>query len=234
MRDASPDALIIVDGISGLGAVPFETDGWGLDVVATGSQKSWMVPPGLAMMSRLGARLGRGQSRPTMPRFYFDLAQAAKYARQGRDAVDARGRRCRSRWTSRSSMIEAEGYPRIFARHAACGAAARAGLQALGFEPFAEPEHASKTVTAAWLPEGVDWATLNRRCAAEPRRRRRSGPMSGRILRLGHLGAVTHDDIVRAIEIIEESALAIGMPVEAGAGPRAARAVSAEAVPTLA
>ena len=60
------------------------------------------------------------------------------------------------------------------------------------------------------------------------------GQMAGRILRLGHLGAVAHEDIVRAIEIIEESALAIGLPVEPGAGPRAARAVTAEAVPTLA
>jgi aspartate aminotransferase-like enzyme len=105
----------------------------------------------------------------------------------------------------------------------------------MGFEPVAEPAHASDTVTAAWLPRGLEWASLNREMLS-----RKlvvaggQGQMSGRILRLGHLGAVTHEDIVRAIEIIEESAIAIGASVEPGAGPRAARAVSAEAVPTLA
>jgi len=232
-RDASPETLIIVDGISGLGAVPFDADGWDLDVVVTGSQKSWMVPPGLAMVS-VSSRAWDAASQAGMPRYYFDLEQAKKYLDKGETP-----------WTPAISvvvaldvaldMIEAEGYPAIFARHATCGAAARAGLSAMGFEPVAEPQHASDTVTAAWLPEGTDWSTLNR----EMLRRNLvvaggQGQMSGRILRLGHLGAVTHDDIVRAIEIIEESALAIGMPVEAGAGPQAARAASAEAVPTLA
>ena len=167
-----------------------------------------------------------------MPRYYFDLAEAKKYLDKGETP-----------WTPAVSvvvaldvaldMIEAEGYPAIFARHAACGAAARAGLAAMGFEPVAEPEHASDTVTAAWLPTGADWASLNR----EMLRRNLvvaggQGQMAGRILRVGHLGAVTPDDIVRAIEIIEQSALASGLSVEPGAGPRAARAMTAEAVPT--
>ena len=105
----------------------------------------------------------------------------------------------------------------------------------MGFEPVAEPEHASDTVTAAWLPASADWATLNREMLLRNLVvAGGQGQMAGRILRLGHLGAVAHEDIVRAIEIIEESALAIGLPVEPGAGPRAARAVTAEAVPTLA
>ena len=174
-RDASPETLIIVDGISGLGAVPFDADGWDLDVVVTGSQKSWMVPPGLAMVS-VSARAWDAASQAGMPRYYFDLAQAKKYLDKGETP-----------WTPAISvvvaldvaldMIEAEGYPAIFARHATCGAAARAGLSAMGFEPVAEPQHASDTVTAAWLPQGTDWATLNREMLRrEPRSGRRSGP----------------------------------------------------------
>src|SRR6187397_3178006 len=68
-REVSPDTLILVDAISGLGAVPFETDGWGLDVVATGSQKSWMSPPGLAMVS-VGERAWSAAENARMPRFY--------------------------------------------------------------------------------------------------------------------------------------------------------------------
>ena len=71
-RAAAPGALLLVDGISGLGAIPFETDAWGLDVVVTGSQKSWMAPPGLAMLS-VSPRAWAASEQATMPRFYFDL-----------------------------------------------------------------------------------------------------------------------------------------------------------------
>jgi aspartate aminotransferase-like enzyme len=185
-------------------------------------------------MISVSPRAGDAASQAGMPRYYFDLGEARKYLDKGETP-----------WTPAISvvvaldvaldMIEAEGYPSIFARHAACAAAARAGLAAMGFQPVAEPEHASDTVTAAWLPQAADWPQLNR----EMLRRNLvvaggQGQMAGRILRLGHLGAVTPEDIVRAIEVIEDSALAIGMQVEPGAGPRAARAVTAEAVPTLA
>jgi aspartate aminotransferase-like enzyme len=232
-REASPETLIIVDGVSGLGAVPFDADGWDLDVVVTGSQKSWMVPPGLAMVS-VSPRAWDAASQASMPRYYFDLGAARKYLEKGETP-----------WTPAISvvvaldvaldMIEVEGYPAIFARHAACAAAARAGLAAMGFAPVAEPQHASDTVTAAWLPQGADWATLNREMLSRNLVvAGGQGQLAGRILRVGHLGAVAHADIVRAIEIIEDSALAVGLPVELGAGPRAARAIAAEAVPTLA
>ena len=124
-RAAEPDALLLVDGISGLGAIPFETDGWDLDVVTTGSQKSWMTPPGLAMVS-VSPRAWAAAERATMPRFYFDLAAH-------RDSL-AKGE---TPWTpavgvafaldAALELIEAEGYPAIFARHAACGAGKKLG-----------------------------------------------------------------------------------------------------------
>jgi aspartate aminotransferase-like enzyme len=189
-----------------------------------------MVPPGLTMIS-VSQRAWSAASSASMPRYYFDLGEAKKYLEKGETP-----------WTPAVSvvvaldvaldMIEAEGYPAIFARHAACAAAARAGLAAMGFRPVAEPEHASDTVTAAWLPQDTDWQSLNRELL------RRGlvlaggqGQLAGQIIRVGHLGAVTHADIVRAIEIIEAGALAIGLPVEPGAGPRAARATQREAVP---
>jgi aspartate aminotransferase-like enzyme len=153
IHDADPAALIIVDGVSGLGAVPFETDEWGLDVVATGSQKSWMVPPGVAMVS-VSERAWRAAEQASMPRYYFDLAEARKFLGKGETP-----------WTPAVSvllqldvalgLLEDEGYEQVFARHAACGAAARAGLAPMGFRLLAEPEHASNTVTTAWLPDGV-------------------------------------------------------------------------------
>jgi aspartate aminotransferase-like enzyme len=232
-REASPDTLIIVDGISGLGAVPFDADGWDLDVVVTGSQKSWMVPPGLAMIS-VSQRAWAALAAASMPRYYFDLDQARQYLAKGETP-----------WTPAVSvvvaldvalgMIEAEGYPQVFARHAACGAAARAGLSAMGFTPVAEPEHASDTVTAAWLPAGVDWAALNKEMLSRGLvAAGGQGQMAGKIVRLGHLGAVTPGDIVRAIETIEQSLVAIGATVDQGAGPNAARAGRREAVTSAA
>jgi aspartate aminotransferase-like enzyme len=221
IHQAAPDALILVDAVSGLGAIPLEMDGWGLDVVTTGSQKSWMVPPGLAMIA-LSTRAWVAVERSNMPRFYFDL-------KMHREAM-AKGE---TPWTPAISvafaldegirLIEAEGYPQIFARHAACGAAARAGLQALGIRLLADPEAASNTVTSAWLPDGVEWPALSKAC------RTRGlvlaggqGPLTGRIFRVGHLGSVSTDDMVRCMEILEEALTELGVHVQPGAGARAA------------
>jgi aspartate aminotransferase-like enzyme len=206
---ASPDALVIVDAISGLGAVPFETDAWGLDVVVTGSQKSWMVPPGLAMVS-VSERAWRRAETATMPRFYFDLAEARKYLENGETP-----------WTPAVSvllqldvaleLLAAEGYEQIFARHAACAEATREGLQGLGFRLFADPDHASQTVTAAYVPDGIDWPTFNR----ELRLRGLviaggQGKLSGKILRIGHLGAVDVADIRAAIVVMGAALESVG------------------------
>jgi aspartate aminotransferase-like enzyme len=222
IRAEAPDVLILVDGISGLGAVPFETDAWGLDVVATGSQKSWMVPPGMAMVS-VSPRAWEANERATMPRFYFDLRKHRESASKGETP-----------WTpavgvafaldEALKLIEAEGYEQIFARHAACGAAARAGLAALGIRLFADPAHASNTVTSAWVPDGVEWSTLSK----ELRGRGLvlaggQGSLTGRIFRVGHLGSVTVDDVLRALETLEQACVALGLPVTTG------RAVSAAA-----
>jgi aspartate aminotransferase-like enzyme len=220
-RRGAPDALLLVDGISGVGAIPFETDAWGLDVVVTGSQKSWMVPPGLAMVS-VSARAWQASERAEMPRFYFDLREHQKGLAKGETP-----------WTPAVGvafaldvaleLMEGEGYEQIFARHAACGAATRAGVRALGFELFADAAHASDTVTAVRVPQGMDWPAFNR----ELRGRGLvlaggQAKLSGQVFRIGHLGAVTVNEIVAALEILEEGTAAVGLPVERGAAVAAA------------
>jgi aspartate aminotransferase-like enzyme len=224
VREASPDTLLLIDAISGLGAVPFDTDGWGLDVVATGSQKSWMSPPGLAMIS-VSERAWNAAALATMPRFYFDLAKARKSMATGETP-----------WTPAVGvlfamdvaleMLEDEGQEHIFERHAACAATAKAGLQALGFRLFAEEGHASKTVTAAWLPEGIDWAALNKHmrsrglvvAGGQDR-------LAGQILRVGHLGDVVPEDVVEAIRVIGEALVELGRDADVDAAVAAARGV---------
>jgi aspartate aminotransferase-like enzyme len=228
IHDVAPDALIIVDGISGLGAVPFDTDGWGLDVVATGSQKSWMVPPGLAMVS-VSERAWHANETATMPRFYFDLRKHKESAEKGETPWTPAVGVCFA-LDAALELIEAEGYEAIFARHASIGAATRAGLSAMGFRLFADPAHASNTVTSALVPEGVEWSALSK----ELRSRGLvlaggQGSLTGKVFRVGHLGDVHLDDIVRCLETLEAGALALGVPVNRGVAMDAARAAAAAA-----
>jgi len=229
VREAAPEALALVDGISALGAVPFAMDAWGCDLVVTGSQKAWMSAPGMAFAA-VGPRAWAAAETAKMPRFYLDL-------RRHRD-TQVNGE---SPWTPAVAVMfqvdegirlmaaEGEG---VYARHAACAAATRAGLRALGFTLLADDAVASKTVTAAWIPDGLDWKAFN----AGLKRRGLvlaggQGKLKGRIFRLGHLGAVTTDDVIGAISAIEAQAIEAGLPVTPGTGVAAAQAalVAAEA-----
>jgi aspartate aminotransferase-like enzyme len=163
-----------------------------------------------------------------MPRYYLDL-------RKHRDG-HAKGE---TPWTPAIAVVyqvaegvrlmEAEGAENVFARHAACAAAALAGVAAIGFRPFADPAFASKTVTAAWLPDGAEWKAFNAGL-------KRHGVivaggqdrLSGRIFRLGHLGAVTVEEILGAVSAIETVGLELGLDVTPGAGVGAAEAAAIE------
>jgi aspartate aminotransferase-like enzyme len=232
VRDAAPDALILVDAISALGAVPFAMDAWGLDLVVTGSQKAWMAAPGMAMAA-VGPRAWAAGETATMPRFYLDLKRHRDTAAAGETP-----------WTPAVAvmyqvdeglrLMQAEG-DGVFARHATAQAMTRAGLRALGFELLAADEVASKTVTAAWIPEGLDWkafnGTLKRRGLVLAGGQ---GRLKGRIFRLGHLGSVTTDDILAAIGVLEIAAIEQGMRVEPGSAVAAAQRALVEATTRVA
>ena len=222
IHETAPDALVLVDSVSGLGAIPFEMDAWGCDLVVTGSQKAWMSAPGLAMVAA-SERGWAAMETARMPRFYFDLRKHRESARTGETPwtpaiavayqVDAGLR-----------LMADEGIDAVFARHEVCAAATRAGLEALGFELFAEPTHRSVTVTAANVPGGLDWKAFN----GELKRRKLvlaggQGKLAGRIFRVGHLGSVTVEEILGAMATIEEASLALGRPVEPGSAVAAAQ-----------
>jgi aspartate aminotransferase-like enzyme len=225
VRETSPDSLILVDSVSALGAVPFAMDEWGVDVVVTGSQKAWMSAPGLAMVA-LSERGWAATETARMPRFYLDV-------RKHRDS-HVNGE---TPWTPAIGVVfqvdegirlmQAEGADRVFARHEACAAAARAGLAALGFELFADPRHASRTVTCVRIAEGTDWKAVN----AEVKRRgvilaSGQGKLAGQVFRLGHLGSVTVEEILGAIAVLEAVLLEQGAALEPGAAVGAAQAAA--------
>jgi aspartate aminotransferase-like enzyme len=227
-RELAPDALLLVDGISALGAVPFDQDAWGLDVVVSGSQKSWMAAPGMSFAS-VSERAWVAAETARMPRFYFDFAQHRPGIAAGSTP-----------WTPAVAVLfqldvalelmEREGVGAIFARHATCAAAVRAGLLALAFELFADQRYASNTVTAVKVPDGMDWKAFN----GELRKRRLvvaggQGKLQGQVFRIGHLGSVTLDEILGAVGVIEEALAAVGRPVVPGTGVAAAQRTALEA-----
>jgi len=126
-------------------------------------------------------------------------------------------------------LMNAEGAEAIFARHQACAAASRAGLTALGFELFADPRHASKTVTAAVVPDDLDWKSFN----GELKRRGLvlaggQGKLTGKIFRLGHLGSVTVEEIIGAMSSLEIASIVAGRTVRPGAAVAAAQVAALE------
>jgi len=228
IREVAPEILILVDTVSSLGAVPFDMDAWGLDVVATASQKAWMAAPGLAMVAA-SEHAREAMRSAKMPRFYLDLAKHFDAMADGETP-----------WTPAIAvafqvdegirLMNEEGQAGVFARHVACAAATQAGLEALGFQLFAEPTHRSKTVTAAWIPDGLDWKAFN----GEIKRRDLvlaggQGKLTGKVFRVGHLGSVTLAEILEAIETIEAVSLQWGREVEAGVAVAAAERAAAGA-----
>ena len=128
-------------------------------------------------------------------------------------------------------LMTAEGADAIFARHEACAAASRAGLQALGFALFADPAHASKTVTAALVPDDLDWKAFN----GELKRRGLvlaggQGKLTGKIFRLGHLGSVTIEEILGAMSTLEIASPGAGRAIRPGAAVAAAQVAALESM----
>jgi aspartate aminotransferase-like enzyme len=225
IRETSPDTLILVDSVSALGAVPFAMDEWGVDLVVTGSQKAWMSAPGLAMVAA-SERGWAAMETATMPRFYLDL-------RRHRDShADSQ-----TPWTPALAvmyqvdeglrLMQQEGADGVFARHEACAAATRAGLEALGFDLFADPRFASRTVTCVRIPEGVEWKALN---GAVKKRgvvlAGGQGKLSGQVFRVGHLGSVTVEEILGTIAALEAVTIEQGRDVEPGSAVAAAQAAA--------
>jgi aspartate aminotransferase-like enzyme len=207
-------ALSVIDAVSSLGAVPLETDGWGLDVVVSGSQKALMTPPGLAMVSASErAWAGLGES----PRFYLDWERT----RKGQSTLDAP-------FTPPVSLVAGldvalgilldQGLDAVFDRHVRLGRACREGAKAMGLELFSPDDDRSAVVTAIRAPDGIDATELVRSL------RDRFGitiangqaALKGKIFRIGHIGYFDVFDITTALAAIELVLADLGAEIERG------------------
>jgi serine---pyruvate transaminase len=224
-------ALIAVDAVSGLGAVPLAQDEWGVDVVVGGSQKALMSPPGLAFASANQVALGRAAATRGR-RFYFDWGRTL--SGQLQDPPD-------SPFTPAVGLVQAldvalglieeEGLEQVFERHRLLGRATRAAVRALELELLGPENDNANVVTAIKLPDGIDGAKV-------PRLMRDrfgvtiaggQGRLKGKIARIAHCGYFGAFDIVVTIAAFEMTLRELGHEVELGAGVAAAQRVFLEA-----
>ena len=222
VRSAPGDPLLLVDGISALGAMPFEMDAWGVDLVVSASQKAWMASPGIAIAA-LGQRAMAAGETARMPRFYWDFGEARSWASRGQTP-----------WTPAITVLyglrigvqrlREEGRERTWARHAAIARGVAAGLEALGLRLVAAPDDRSATVTAAWVPDGVEWAPFNQAMRAHGLViAGGQGQWAGKILRFGHMGDVGIDEMAKALQIMGDLLPYFGHPADAPGAARSAR-----------
>jgi aspartate aminotransferase-like enzyme len=225
-------ALIAVDAVSGLGAVPLPQDEWGVDVVVAGSQKALMAPPGLAFTSANAAALERAAASPGR-RYYFDWARTV--SGQQKDPPD-------SPFTPAVAlvkaldlalgMIEAEGLEQVYQRHALLGRATREAARALDLELLGgAPDENANVVTAIALPDSIDGGKV-------PKLMRDrfgvtiaggQGKLKGRIARIAHCGYFGAFDIIVTVAALEMTLRELGHEAEPGAGVAAAQRVFSDA-----
>jgi serine---pyruvate transaminase len=228
-------ALVVVDAVSSLGAVPFDMDGWGIDVAVSGSQKALSGSPGLAFVAVSDAAW-KAHETATNPRFYFDWALYKRFY----ELPDPE-----NPWTPAISVVQGlhralevyfqEGPEAAFARHALLSRAIKEGVQALGLDLFGEDLDRAWTVTAIRAPDGpegrLDADAICRRIRADhgvvlaPGQ----GPLKGKVFRIGHLGYYDRLDMIRGLAALEMTLDALGFPVKRGAAVAAAEDVFAQA-----
>jgi aspartate aminotransferase-like enzyme len=229
-RDAG--ALVIVDCVSSLGAVPFAFDAWGIDVAVGGSQKALSASPGIAFVA-ISPRAWEAHASATLPRFYFDWSIYKKFA----DLSEPE-----NPWTPAISVMQGleaalelyfeDGVEVALERHEMLSRAVKEGVTALGLDLFGEGLEANWTVTAIRAPEGIDADLISDRiradfgCVLAPGQ----GPLKGKVFRIGHFGYFSELDIIRGLAALEMTLERLGFPVKRGAAVGAAEGVFQEAI----
>jgi aspartate aminotransferase-like enzyme len=199
--------LLLVDSISGAGGADLPVDGWGVDVAVTASQKAWMAPPGLTMLT-VSPRAWAAHQAARLPRFYWDFSEARKYARKGQTPYTPAVSLLYALQAS-LHLMAAEGRAAVFARHLALRDFLRADARGLGIMPLVPDAIASPTVTALQVADAdAVLAALRARgvVLAEGQ-----GPLKGRVVRIGHMGLVTKADLAHVLT--ELGRVVAGAPV---------------------
>jgi len=223
---APTDAILIVDSISGLGAVEMRQDDWGVDILVSASQKALMCPPGLGLASVSAKGWAQIEKDTGKSRFYWDLRKARNAAAKGQTSfttpVTLMAGLCRA-----LSMINEEGMENVLARHRLISDGLRAGGTALGLPLFTTAPLVSNSVTVLSMPAQLDGNAVVRHMhehfntvIAGARNR-----LAGKVIRIGTMGHVSQADILTDLDYLEATFKALNQPVQSGQATRAAQKV---------
>ena len=215
------NTLLVVDAVSGLGAVDLQTDNWHVDVVVSGSQKGLMTPPGLAFIS-LNELAWDAVEKSRLPKYYFDLKKARESLAKNQTPFTCSVSLILALRES-LAQIRQEGLTNVLARHARLAQATRAGVKALGLELFADLAP-SNAVTAVRVPKGVDGKILVKLLRDKYGVTLAGGQdkLTGKIIRIAHLGYCDDLDVIATISALEMALSDAGYATPLGAGVRAA------------
>ncbi len=230
LAKAHGEALVIVDAVTSVGAMSVPMDEWGLDIVASGSQKAYMLPPGLGFVA-VSPRALDAAERSTLPKYYWSFKLARKSLSKSTTPFTPAVNLIYGLQAT-LHMMRQEGLDAIFARHERLSAATQAGVKALGLKLLPNPESAaSKTVTAIWAPDGIDADALRSVLMKQFDLALAAGQdhLKGKIFRVGHMGFVSDRDILMTLAAIEAGLTAVGYTAfTPGTGVKAASDVLAK------
>ena len=219
-------ALFIVDGVCATGGIAERMDDWTIDVVLTAAQKCIGVPPGLALCVFSQRAMARRRALSSIPAYYSDVL---RWLPVMRDPAKYFSTPCVNEiraFREGTRIILEEGLEARFRRHELQARAIRAGLKPLGFTFFTAPAFMASTLSVVAYPEGVDDKAF--RAALDGRGVVVAGGLAataGKVFRMGHMGNLTGDDVLFAVEAAEGALGSLGAPVDRGAAVRAAAAV---------
>ncbi len=220
------EAILVVDGISGMGAAPCPMDEWKVDIMVSGSQKSFMIPPGLAYIA-FSPKAWKLTAASKLPKFYFDAKKAKKNLEKQTTP-----------WTPAVSLIIQQkkaldiitgmGLEKLFEHHRILGDAARAGAKALGLELLAK--NPGNILTAIKVPAGIDGSKLVKTMQAKYKAyiAGAQDPNKGKFFRIAHLGYMGGFDIITALTALEMTLADFGFAFERGSSIAAAENVLRE------
>lgn len=214
-------AALVVDAISGLGAVNLDTDNWGVDVVVVGSQKGLMLPPGLGFIS-MSQKAQKLMAAANLPRYYFDMRKAKKAAEKT-DTPFTPAVSLVIALKEALRMIKEEGLENCFKRYSLYAKACRSAAKAIGLEVYAKD--ISDAVTAIRLPETIEGEKLVKTMRDTYGVGIAGGQaeLKGKIVRIAHMGYITSKDTIAALECFEKVLNEMGYKFELGAGVKAAK-----------
>ncbi|MFD1443647.1 pyridoxal-phosphate-dependent aminotransferase family protein [Thermoactinomyces vulgaris] len=220
------DALVIVDGVSCVGAVPCQMDDWGVDIMVTGSQKALMLPPGLAFLA-VSERAWQVIAGNRQPRFYLDLEAYRRKLEQEDTTPFTAAVSLLYGLKESLSLLEEEGFENVCSRHERLKNITRAGIRASGLTLMADDRHASPTVTSIDASQ-EKWDVEAFRKKLQSHGFYVAGGqqhLKGKIFRIGHMGYCDEWDILTVLAAVEVTLSQIGQPVEPGMATKAAQEV---------